>query len=268
MKTLKFLLTSFATIFISIYIIFIGYVYVNQVDIIFQSSKLDVNYKFNYKQIFEEITVSSFDKNLLHGLLFKTENAKGLVFYLHGNAGNLSSWGDISTIYTDLGYDIFILDYRGFGKSQRKISNETQLNQDVFAAYRKMCLRYQESKIVVVGYSIGSGPAAILAVNNSPKALILQAPYYSFDELSDSRVPFFPSFLKNFKFETFTYIEKIKAPIYVFHGDQDEVIDVVNSMRLTKLLRSKDTFVLLKNQGHVGVNENFTFQTELKKILE
>ena len=99
------------------------------------------------------------------------------MFYLHGNAGALDTWGDIAKVYTSLGYDIFILDYRGFGKSEGSIYSEEQFYKDVQAAYDVMRKEYPENKIVVEGYSIGTGPATILAATNHPKLLLLQAPY-------------------------------------------------------------------------------------------
>jgi pimeloyl-ACP methyl ester carboxylesterase len=67
------------------------------------------------------------DRNLLNALLFKTDSAKGLVFYLHGNAGSLDNWGDVARRYTALDYDVFMLDYPGYGKSEGAIKSETQL---------------------------------------------------------------------------------------------------------------------------------------------
>ena len=110
--------------FVVIYILVVSYVYFNQVGMIFQSARLPKDFKFDYKQKFEEVNIPSFDGAILNGLLFKAENSKGLIFYLHGNAGSLKNWGYISDLYTNFNYDIFILDYRGFGKSEGKTKNE------------------------------------------------------------------------------------------------------------------------------------------------
>ncbi|WP_244248435.1 alpha/beta hydrolase [Flavobacterium foetidum] len=184
---------------------------------VFHNSKLPKNFQFDYQQPFIEMNIASFDGAVLNGLLFKAENSKGLVFYLHGNAGTLETWGDIAKVYTALGYDIFILDYRGFGKSEGEIDDEEQLSKDVSIVYKKVAEKYPESKIIITGYSIGSGFAAKLASENNPKALILQAPYYNFLELSSSRVPFFPDFMKKFSLETNLNLPKVKSPIYIFH---------------------------------------------------
>jgi len=267
-KTFKFLMITLLVFFIVIYVLIVSYVYFNQTEMVFQRAQLPKDYQFNYQQKFEELNIKSFDGVELNGLLFKAENSKGLVFYLHGNAGTLETWGKIAKIYTRLGYDIFILDYRSFGKSEGEINDEEQLNKDVSAAYKTLSKRYSESNIIIAGYSIGSGLAAILASENKPKALILQSPYYSFTELSSSKVPFFPNFMKKFRFETYEYLPEIKTQIYIFHGMEDRLIPYENSVRLSKMIKSNGHLYLLKGQGHIGMNENSDFQNQLKRILE
>ncbi|KQW97480.1 alpha/beta hydrolase [Flavobacterium sp. Root420] len=268
LKTLKFVSIILLAFFVVIYVVVISYVYFNQVGMIFQTASLPKEYQFEYQSKFEEINVKSFDGVNLNGLLFKAEKSKGLIFYLHGNAGTLETWGKIAKTYTNLSYDIFILDYRSFGKSDGEIENEEQLNKDIAIVYKTLHKRYPENKIIITGYSIGSGLAAILASENKPKALILQSPYYSFAELSSSRVPFFPDFMKKFQLETYEYLPKIKAPIYIFHGKEDQLIPYENSVRLSKIIKKNGHFYTLNNQGHIGMNENNDFQNQLKRILE
>ena len=176
-KTLKFLSIVLLCFFLVIYVLIISYVYFNQVELVFHASRLPKDYKFDYQQKFEEINIKSFDGAVLNGLLFKAENSKGLIFYLHGNAGTLETWGKIAKVYTSQGYDIFILDYRSFGKSEGEIENEEQLTEDISIVYKSISKRYSEDKIIIAGYSIGSGFATKLALENKAKALILQAPY-------------------------------------------------------------------------------------------
>jgi pimeloyl-ACP methyl ester carboxylesterase len=268
MKTLKFVFITLSCFFAVIYLLIVSYFYFNQEEMIFLPAKLSIDYKFDFKQDFEELNIPSFDNKNLNGLLFKAENSKGLIFYLHGNAGALDTWGDIAENYTNLGYDVFILDYRSYGKSEGTIENEEQFYKDISFAYKKLLARYDENKVVIIGYSIGTGPATYLASKNKPKMLILQAPYYNLTELSDSRVPFMPDFLKKYKFETNVFITKLKSPVFIFHGNKDHVISYSNSVKLSKLLKPNDHFYTLKDQDHSGVNDNQEFLKELKIILE
>lgn len=241
--------------------------YFNQESLIFFPKKLSKNYIFKFDAKFEERTIQTSDKTNLNGLLFKSDSAKGLVFYLHGNAGALDTWGDISKVYTDLNYDLFVLDYRGFGKSEGEISSEEQLHSDLQTTYNSLKIKYPENKIIIIGYSIGSGPAAILASNNNPKILILQAPYYSLIDMMHQKYPFVPDFLLKYKFETYNFIQKIKAPIIVFHGNADEVIYYGSSIKLKPLFKQKDRLITLMGQGHGAINDNPEYLSELKLIL-
>lgn len=268
MKTLRFLFLSLSVILGTIYLFYVSYIYFNQQEIVFVANKLPNDYKFTFNSDFEEIYIPSFDNKKINGLLFKTKSPKGLIFYLHGNAGSLDTWGNIGKIYTDLGYDFFIMDYRGFGKSQGQIENQNQIFQDITFAYNKMITKYDQNKIIIIGYSIGTGLATYLASINNPKTLILQAPYYNFVEFSNGRVPFIPDFLKKFKFETDKYIVNVKSPIYIFHGKQDQLISCDNSIRLHKIVKKTDKLYLLENQGHLGINEYSDFQEKLKLILK
>ena len=267
MKTLKFVLLTLSGFLGIVYVLILSYVYFNQGEMIFYASKLSEDYKFEFEGNFEELTILSYDDIKLHGLLFKVKSPKGLIFYLHGNSGALDTWGNIAGVYTELGYDIFILDYRGFGKSEGAVENETQVFRDVLLSYEKLVTRYREDKIIIIGYSIGTGPATYLASVSNPKSLILQAPYYNFREYSETRVPFVPDYLKKFNFENNKFISKVKAPICIFHGDADNIIPIYNSVKLSKILKSNDQFYPLKNQGHLGFTENEEYLKELSKIL-
>src|SRR5450432_4943736 len=149
-----------------IYILVCILLYFIQERLIFYPQKLPANYKFEFDQHFEELHFKTTDNVLLHGLLFKADSSKGLIFYLHGNAGSLASWGEIAKTYTDLHYDLFMLDYRGYGKSGGAINSEGQLHKDMQVVYDSLKTMYNESKIIILGYSIGTGPAAKLASVN------------------------------------------------------------------------------------------------------
>src|SRR6185436_17770435 len=87
--------------------------YFFQEKLIFFPEKLNRDYQFQFDQAFTEINIRNKKGRLLNGLLFTTDSAKGLIFYLHGNAGSVNSWGEVANRYTALNYDVFILDYPG-----------------------------------------------------------------------------------------------------------------------------------------------------------
>lgn len=253
---------------LGIYVLICLLIYFNQEKFIFLPTKLEKNYVFQFENEFEEVHLETTDKINLHSLYFKTEKPKGVVYYLHGNSGDLSGWGDVAGVYLGLGYDVFILDYRGFGKSEGKINNEKQFYEDVQLGYDYLKKKFEEDKIVIVGYSIGTGCASYLASKNSPKILILQAPYYNLSEMGKSRMPFVPTFLLKYKFENHKNIQDVKCPVYIFHGDEDKTIFYEDAVKLKKHLKSTDEYITLKGQGHNGVNENLEFRNKIRDILD
>ncbi len=234
---------------------------------IFLPEKLGKNFRFHFNENFVEVTISTKDKKLLNGVLFKADSSKGLIFYLHGNAGSINSWGEVAKTYTDLRYDVFLPDYRGYGKSEGTITSQSQLFRDVQMAYNEMKKRYAEDKIIVLGYSIGTGLAAKVASTNDPKMLILQAPYFSLTDLMRHTYPIIPTFLLKYKFRTNEFISDCKMPIVIFHGDQDEVIYYESSIKLKKLMKESDRLITLYGQGHNGITDNPEYKAGIKKIL-
>ncbi len=255
------------SILLGLYVLVCGLMFVLQEKLIFFPQKLDKDHKFSFPHPFEEINIKTEDEKNLHGLLFKSDSSKGLIFYLHGNAGSLDAWGEVAETYTTLQYDVFLLDYRGYGKSEGTIGSEAQLFQDVQTAYNEMRKSYRESNIVVLGYSIGTGPATKLASTNNPKLLILQAPYFSLTDVMKHTFPFVPTSLLKYKLATCQYITACKMPIILFHGDQDEVIYYGSSLKLKELLKKSDTLITLKGVGHNGMTYHRDYIAAMGKTL-
>ncbi|MFC2103919.1 alpha/beta hydrolase [Bacteroidota bacterium] len=248
-------------------IIICGLLFVFQEKLIFFPEKLGENHQFSFDRKFEEINVKTIDGISLNGLLFKSDSSKGLIFYLHGNAGSLSSWGEVARTYTDLNYDVFILDYRGYGKSEGKIRGQRQFFRDMQTVYDELKKKYNEDSIIVLGYSIGTGLASKIASTNNPKLLILQAPFYNLTDMMRHTLPIIPTFILKYKFKTNEFIKNCKMPIVIFHGNQDEVIYYGSSLKLKEQFKEKITLITLNGQGHNGMTDNPEYIVEIQKIL-
>lgn len=266
-KNLKKILLGLLTIGLALYVAFCGYLYFNQESFIFHPSKLSSTFEFHYGNHAQEMFIEAEDGTKLNGLLFTVDSSKGLVFYLHGNAGTLETWGGVAKNFTKHNYDVFILDYRGFGKSEGIISNQQQFFNDAQAAYDELKKKYSEDKITILGYSIGTGIATYLASTNNPKRLILQAPFYNMSEMVNNIYPIVPPFLLKYKFKTSQYIQSVKAPIVLLHGDKDEVIPYDCSERLKKQAQSKTLLIKLNGLGHSGWGDTEEYQKALAEIL-
>ncbi len=264
---MKKIIIRILKIVVGLYVIVCVLLFLFQEKLIFFPQKLEKDYKFSFDQKFEEINIKTKDNKLLNGILFKADSSRGLIFYLHGNAGSLISWGNRAKTYTDLNYDVFMLDYRGYGKSEGSIDGQKQFFQDIQTSYDVLKNKYTEDKIIVLGYSIGTGLAAKVALTNNPRLLILQAPYYSLTDMMQHTYPIIPTFILKYKFETDDYIKNCKMPIVIFHGDQDEVIYYGSSLKLQKEFKKQDTLITLVGQGHNGMTENQDYRIEIQKVL-
>jgi pimeloyl-ACP methyl ester carboxylesterase len=255
-------------IYASIYIVTVVFFIFTQEKFFFNPEKLQKEFKFNFTMDFKELNIKAADGATLNGIIFKADSSKGLVFYLHGNGGCLKEFGEIAKLYTDLKYDLFVLDYRGYGKSDGNIENQEQLFKDIQIAYDTVKSVYDERDIIIYGYSLGTGLAAKLASTNKPRLLILQAPYFSYTDMFKHRCPVIPTFLVRYKIETDTYIRDCNMPIIIFHGDKDNVIYYKSSIKLKKLTKPGDILITLPGQGHTGIIHNQEYLKELKKILQ
>lgn len=261
----KKLLTVFKIVF-GLYALLCGFLYFFQESIIFFPQKLNKDHQFNFNQKFKELNIKTYDNKIINGLLFKAKNTKGLIFYLHGNAGSLDSWGTVAKNYTKLNYDVFILDYRGFGKSEGSIKNQEQVFKDNQTAYNLLKKEYNEQNIIILGYSIGTGMASKLASENTPKELILQAPYYNLTDIMRRKFSLIPTFILKYKFETNKYLKKCKMPITIFHGKEDRVISYNSSLKLKKDFPKINLITLFK-QGHNRISYNKVYNQKLKILL-
>jgi len=262
----KFLLSSLTLVFIG-YFFILGWFYLNQESLIFNPSPLPDSYRFSFDASFSEVTVPAADGAQLHGLLFESDSAYGLVFYLHGNRGALNRWGDRAGLYLDSGFDVFMMDYRSYGKSTGIITSETQFLDDVERAFLHVNDRYADKPIVIVGYSLGSGPASYLAKKYHPEMLILMAPYYSIPDLASSLYPFLPPSLSKYEFANHRYLREVPSKTVIFQGEQDQLIDINASVRLRSSFKARDTLIVLQDQGHSGIHRNRIYREEMNRLL-
>ena len=236
-----------------------------QEKLIFFPEKLPHNYLFSFDGKFEEIYLP-IDKGQLHAILFKTkQEKKGVIMYLHGNAGSLRSWGQAAATYNDLGYDVLMPDYRGYGKSDGRIRNEKQLFRDMQLCLDHLTNNYE--RIVILGYSIGTGPASYLAANNPVDLLILQAPFISLQDLRRRYFPIFPGFLLRYDMDNKSWLKEADVPIIIFHGEADTVIPFDSSLKLKESLKQVKKFIPIPGQGHNGMTFHPIYIKNIKRIL-
>ena len=164
----------------------------------------------------------------LSALHLRLPNPKGVVFFLHGNAGSLESWFVNADFYRRANVDLFMLDYRGYGKSTGRIESEAQLHADVRAAWNLLAPQYAGRKIVIYGRSLGSGLAARLAAEQStsraPDLTVLVSPYRSMAVLAADHYAWVPAWVLRYPMRTDQLIARIHGPLVLVDGDLDQLI--------------------------------------------
>lgn len=242
-------------------------IYFLQEKLIFNPVRLPLDYKFPFDHEFEELYIEVDLGVELNALLFKAKSSKGLIFYIHGNADNLRYWGENAAFFLDCGYDVFMYDFRGFGKSGGKIKGERNLQRDAKSLYRKMCNRYTEEQIIIYGFSIGTGIATRLASKNNPKALILEAPYFNFISLVRYHKAYLPAeLISKYHFRTNRYLPNVKAPITIFHGTDDRKVPFYLGAKL-KDLNPNIHFVAVQDATHNDMQSMDLYRKEIKELL-
>jgi len=257
-------------ILISIPAILIGVcigVYIFQEKLIFHPERLSDKYTFGFNNTFEELSYKTEDGNSLSALLFKAPNAKGIVYYHHGNAGNLEAWGFKANDFVEKGYDVLFYDYRGYGKSTGKIKNEKMLYADATLIYKELLYDYKERNIVVYGTSLGTGIAAYIAHENHPGKLILETPYFNFYNVAKFHYPYLPnSILLNYQFKTDKYLPNVKGEVHLVHGTEDETVPYESSLLLEELSENIKLFTI-KEGSHNNLNTFKAYHSWLTKVL-
>jgi alpha-beta hydrolase superfamily lysophospholipase len=161
------------------YIVVALIIYFVQEKFIFKPEKLPQDFTYKYDLPFEELFFQVGEGISINGLHFYCPEPKGLVLYFHGNSKSIKGWAKHARDFYRYQYDVVLVDYRGFGKSTGKRSEEHLLN-DMQFVYEKLTERFPQHHILVYGRSLGSGFAAKIAADNTPRYLILDAPYFSF----------------------------------------------------------------------------------------
>jgi pimeloyl-ACP methyl ester carboxylesterase len=231
----------------------LGALYFNQERLIFPATTLPADYRFRFDQRFEEIEVPV-PGGMLNAVLIRQPDPRGLVFYLHGNGGDLRTWTTGLAFYRRINFDLFIFDYRGYGKSTGSIKSEAQLHADVRAAWDAVAPRYRDVPIVVFGRSLGTALATRLAADVDPAMLVLVTPFASLASTATRRYPYAPEFLVKYPLRTEAVIGTVRSPVLLVAGTQDTLTPLADSERLRSLAHSPAELLVIDGAGHNDIH--------------
>lgn len=214
---------------------------------------------------YEDIWFPASDGLKLHGWLIPAPNARVTLVWFHGNAGNISHRLENLKLFHDkLGVTVFIFDYRGYGRSRGKPSEEgTYRDAEAALAYLRSRPDIDPERIVYFGRSLGAGVAVELATRHPPLGLILESPFPSIPEMARHHYPFLPvGPLLRTKYDSLAKIGRVKVPLLVLHGDRDDTVPLEAGRKLFEAANEPKEFYTIRDAGHndtyiVGGEEYF-----------
>lgn len=175
---------------------------------------------------FEKVRLQAADAVELAGWYVPMDSPRGTLLFFHGNAGNISHRLDSIAQFRELGLAVFIVDYRGYGRSGGRPS-ERGTARDARAAWSYLTAErgVDPGRIVVFGRSLGAAVAAELACRVQPAAVVLESAFTSVPAVAASAYPFLPvRWLARIRYPTVDYVRRIRAPVLVIHSRDDEII--------------------------------------------
>lgn len=254
-------------ILISIYVFLCLFVYFFQHFFFFRPERLTQAFQYKYPFPFEEFDFEMEDGGRINAVFFKVPNSRGVVFYLKGNSKSIKGWGKFSKDFLSNGYDFFMMDYRGFGKSRGKRTQSRMFN-DAQYLYKWLSQKYSEDKIILYGRSWGSGIAARIASWNTPRMLILDSPYFSFYDNANRYLFFLPlQWILRYDMRTDQYLKAVECPVHIIHGNKDRLISFSQSERLKALYPSKISLHRIEGARHNNLPDFSEFFEALYNIL-
>lgn len=246
-----------------------------QEKVVFLPVKLPEDFEYSFDCAFEEYFFDTPNEGKINAVHFKIQKPKGVILYFHGNSDNLVRWGKIASELTGFGYDVFVPDYRHYGKSTGP-RNEEYLFSDAQFCYDFLKKQYGEENIIVYGRSLGGAFAVKMAADNEPKKLILEATFFNLQDIVNRWLPNSAtekiSPKMTYHFHSNKNILEVNCPLYHFHGDKDFVVPINSGKKLFETLHTEKPelekkFIEIKGGSHDDLSKFEEFQNELNRIL-
>jgi len=198
----------------------------------------------------DELFLHTADGVRLHGWWIKGVGGRALLFF-HGNAGNIGDRLDRARILNErLGLDVFLVDYRGYGRSEGSPSEEG-LYQDARAVYAEALDRgFRANRIVLFGESLGSAVAIQLATEQQSAGVVLETPFESVPAMARKHYPFVPGFLIRSRFDNGRKIASVAAPKLFLVAERDEIVPAEQGRGLFELAGEPKTLFVIPGAGH------------------
>lgn len=230
-------------------------IYVLQDYVIFRPVKLAADYQYNFDIPFKEVNIAYNESTNINIIQFTPQDSlpKGIVLYFHGNRTNISWYKKFAPYFTKSGYEVWMIDYPGYGKSTG-IFSEKLVNEWALLMYKLARTRLPANNIIIYGKSLGTGIASHLAALRNCRYLILETPYYSLPELIGFYMPVYPmNRILQYRFPTFENLPQVTDPVILIHGTNDWTVPYRNSVKLSPFLKPGDRLITVPGGNHVNL---------------
>ncbi len=210
------------------------------------------SYPADFNMKFRDIYLDTPDGVALHGWFFPVSSGGPVVLFCHGNAGNISHRLDYIRLLAGLGANVFIFDYRGYGKSSGRPS-EKGLYTDALSAYDYLVksVKIKPGDIILLGRSLGAAAATEIASKRDARSLIIESGFLSVRHMAKHMLLF--SLISPLIPQSYNNLEKIKhisMPKLIMHGDKDEVVPFYMGKRLFQEAGEPKYFYGVEGAGH------------------
>ena len=217
---------------------------------------------------FEEINFQSKDGTQLVGWFLEHPNPRHVVLHCHGNGENVAqaSFAIGNQFRNSLEASVFVFDYRGFGKSKGTPDEQGVLaDAEAALAWLNQRTHTTPEEVVLLGHSLGGGPACYLANRHNVKAVILQRTFKSLSAAAQYNYPFVPTqYLMQNQFRSIEWLGRYKGPLFQSHGTEDTLIPIEHAKELHATCSSNDKeFLELDGLGHLSPYPDY-YWTELR----
>jgi fermentation-respiration switch protein FrsA (DUF1100 family) len=201
---------------------------------------------------FSDVVCTTDDGARLHGWWAPARGpAAGHVLLCHGNAGNVGDRVLHAALLTRAGFDVLLFDYRGYGRSTGRPS-EDGTNRDARAA-REVLLRMANAdpaRVIYLGESLGGAVALDLALEFPPAGLVLQSAFTSVRDMARRHYPLIPAGLVPDAYPSLRRIADLRAPLLVLHGEHDEIVPLMDGEALYEAAPEPKELRVLEGVGH------------------
>jgi len=236
---------------------------------LFHPKKLPGTYAYRFNVPFKEINIPFNDTDTLNMIKFFPSGTvrKGVVVYFHGNKENIGRYAKFAGSFTRHGYEVWMEDYPGFGKSTGE-RTEKKMYEQGLQVQKMAAARYGKDSIILYGKSFGTGIASYVASQTSNQRLILETPYYSIPSMFSCYAPIYPTAkMSNYKIPVNLFLADVNYPVTIFHGTHDGVIPYRNAARLKKILKPADEFITIEKATHHNLGDFDRYSQKLDSLL-